>query len=410
MKHRDAYRVYLTIEGFFSLFFYMIITVNMVYQVEVAKLNPLQLVLVGTMLESVAFICQIPTGVFADVYSRRLSIIIGVFLTGAGFILEGSIPRFETILLSQIGWGVGSSFISGAEEAWVAQELGEESIGKVFLRGAQVSQFGALIGAVISVALASIRINLPIVLGGILYLALGIYLLLFMPEHSNTSTEPVERQSWQAMGKTLLEGGRLVRRSALLVTLLGVALFFGMSSEGFDRLWTAHLILDVTLPMLGPLNAVVWFGIIRGGVMILSIVGAELVHRFIDTSKHKIVSRLLFMLNALQIVSIVVFALAGNFALALAAYLSASLLRQIDSPIYTAWLAQNIDAKVRATVISLSGQIDAIGQIAGGPVIGVIGTLVSIRAALIAASALLSPALLLFVRANRQGKVGKKNM
>ncbi len=188
MKQRDAYRVYLTIEGFFALFFYMITTVNLVYQVEVAKLNPLQLVLVGTALETASFLSQVPTGVFADVYSRRLSIIIGIFLSGAGFILEGSFPRFDIILLSQIGWGVGSSFISGAEEAWIAEEVGDENVGKVFLRGAQVGQFGALIGAAISVALASIRINLPIVLGGGLILLLGVYLLLFMPEHSFTPT------------------------------------------------------------------------------------------------------------------------------------------------------------------------------------------------------------------------------
>src|SRR5947209_19578645 len=133
MKNRDAYIVYLTIEGLFSLFFYTIITVNLVYQVEVAKLNPLQLVLVGTMLETVAFVFQVPTGVFADVFSRRTAIIIGVFLTGAGFILEGSIPHFETILLSQVGWGIGASFISGAEEAWITGEVGEDEVGKVFL-------------------------------------------------------------------------------------------------------------------------------------------------------------------------------------------------------------------------------------------------------------------------------------
>ncbi|MEO8971406.1 MAG: MFS transporter [Ktedonobacteraceae bacterium] len=407
MKHRDAYRAYLTIEGFFALFFYMIVTVNLVYQVEVAKLNPLQLVLVGTVLETACFLCQVPTGIFADVYSRRLSIIIGIFLTGAGFILEGSFPRFDIILFSQIGWGVGSTFISGAEEAWIAEEVGEENVGKVFLRGAQVSQLGALIGAVISVALASIRVNLPIVLGGGLILLLGVYLLLFMPEHSfhGTSQNATrERPTWKTMSKTVFESGRLVRGSPLLITLLCLAAFYGMASEGFDRLWVAHLLLDITLPTLGPLNSVVWFGIIRGGVMIFSIIVAESIRRFIDTSRHKTVSRLLFIINALQIVSMIIFGLAGNFALALAAYWSVSILRQTNNPIYTAWLAQNIDAKVRATVISMSGQLDAIGQIAGGPIIGVIGTLVSIRAALVATAALLSPTLLLFVRADSQGK------
>ena len=407
MKHRDAYRVYLTIEGCFSLFFFMIATVNMVYQVEVAKLNPLQLVLVGTVLETACFLCQVPTGIFADVYSRRLSIIIGVFLTGAGLILQGSFPRFDIILLSQIGWGVGSTFINGAEEAWIAEEVGEENVGKVFLRGAQVSQIGALIGAAISVALASISLNLPIVLGGGLIVLLGVYLLLFMPEHSfhgSARTTTAERPSWKTIGKTVFESGRMVRGSPLLITLLCIAAFYGMASEGFDRLWVAHLLLDITLPTLGPLNPVVWFGIIRGGVMILSIIAAEAIRRFIDTSKHKTVSRLLLIINTLQITSMVIFGLAGNFALALAAYWSTSMLRQVNDPIYTAWLAQNIDAKVRATVISLSGQLDAIGQIAGGPVIGVIGTLISIRAALVSTAALLSPTLLLFVRAESQGQ------
>ncbi len=71
MKHRDAYVVYLMLEGLFALFNAVVVTVNMVYQVEVAHLNPLQLVLVGTTLEATYFACNVPTGVVADAFSRR---------------------------------------------------------------------------------------------------------------------------------------------------------------------------------------------------------------------------------------------------------------------------------------------------------------------------------------------------
>ncbi len=48
------------------------------------------------------------------------------------------------------------------------------------------------------------------------------------------------------------------------------------------------------------------------------------------------------------------------------------------------WLNQQIaDSSVRATVISIFGQADAIGQTAGGPVLGVIGNVFGIRAALV---------------------------
>jgi len=404
MKHRNAYTIYLLIEGLFSLFFGAIVTVNMVYQVEVAHLNPLQLVLVGTALETVCFVFQVPTGVIADVYSRRMAIILGLFITGAGFILEGSIPRFEFILLSQLGWGIGASFISGAEEAWVASEVGEDNLGNVFLRGSQVGSIGLLIGIVFGVTLGSIRLNLPILVGGAMFIVLSIFLLFFMPEHNFAPQRDEERGSWKKLGQTLLNGGRLVRGSTILILILTIGLFYGLTSEGIDRLWTIHLLTNFTIPALGPLKPVVWFGIIRAVGILLSIGAAEVVRRRVNTSNSKTIARFMFVLSALQIASVIAFGLAGNFALALATFWCVIVLRNTSEPLYTTWLAQNIDAKVRATVISMAGQVDAIGQIAGGPIIGVIGTLVSIRIALVATGALLLPALAFFPAAIRKEK------
>jgi MFS transporter, DHA3 family, tetracycline resistance protein len=64
---------------------------------------------------------------------------------------------------------------------------------------------------------------------------------------------------------------------------------------------------------------------------------------------------------------------------------------------------QITDSSVRATVISISGQADALGQAGGGPVLGVIGNLFGIRAALVAAGFVLTPALALYARAMRHG-------
>jgi hypothetical protein len=76
----------------------------------------------------------------------------------------------------------------------------------------------------------------------------------------------------------------------------------------------------------------------------------------------------------------------------------------VNEPIYTTWLTQNIDAKVRATVISMRGQVDAFGQIVGGPPVGYVGTLFSLRAAMVVVSVLLSPVLILFAYAFRKQK------
>ena len=400
----SAYTVYLLFSGATSLSFSIIFTVNMVYQVEVAKLNPLQLVLVGTVLESAAFICQVPTGVLADMYSRRLAVILGIFVFGLAFILEGSFPRFDVIVASQILFGVGATLMDGAEQAWITDEVGEEGVGHVFLRSTQVGLITGLLGAAISVALGSLRLNLPIVMGGAMSVVIAVFLLFFMPENNFHPAPKTERRTWRDMGNTFLSGLRVVRGRTILITILLIALLYGLYSEGFDRLWTAHFLTNFTFPALGQFKPVVWFGILSVVGTLLTLGATEVVRRWIDIALQRILIRVLFVLNVLGIVSLLVFALAGNFFLAVAAVLLFRVFRTVNEPIYTTWLTQNIEAKVRATVISMRGQVDAFGQIVGGPPVGYIGTAFSVRAALVAASALLSPVLFLYAYAARKSR------
>ena len=111
----DATRAYLFMELATTLFTCMIFVTNSLYQVTIAGLTPLQLVLIGTTLEISAFVFEVPTGIVADVYSRRLSIIIGYILMGIGFLIEGFFPAFLPIVLAQVIWGLGYTFTSGAK-------------------------------------------------------------------------------------------------------------------------------------------------------------------------------------------------------------------------------------------------------------------------------------------------------
>jgi DHA3 family tetracycline resistance protein-like MFS transporter len=50
----------------------------------------------------------------------------------------------------------------------------------------------------------------------------------------------------------------------------------------------------------------------------------------------------------------------------------------------------------------MGGQVDAVGQLTGGPLIGLIAELASLRAAMVAVGLTLVPALPLLARARRQ--------
>jgi DHA3 family tetracycline resistance protein-like MFS transporter len=404
-KKLSAYTVYLIYSSASALFLGTIFTVNLVYQIQVAHLTPLQLVLVGTVLEIVCFFCQVPTGVLADVYSRRLAVIVGVVAIGAGFVLEGSIPSFPFILLAQLLWGLGATLTDGAEQAWITGELGEDAVGHAFIRSTQVGLVGGVLGAFVGVSLASVRLNLPVVLGGASMAILAVFLLLVMPENGFQPTPKQERQSWREMGNTLRTGLRLVRRSTVLLTMFSIELFYGLSSEGYDRLSTAHFLADFTFPALGSLKPVVWFAIFSVGGTILSLLVTEFVKRRVDANNARLVVMTLFTMNALNVLSVLLFALTGNFFLAVAAFLAYGVFSSAGRPLWMTWLIRNTEAKSRATIISMLGQVNALGQIAGGPPVGYIGTAISLRIALTTVGAILSPVLALFAYAFGKVKV-----
>jgi DHA3 family tetracycline resistance protein-like MFS transporter len=390
-------------------------TVLAVYYVVRVGMNPLQLVLVGTVLETTVLLCEVPTGIVADTFSRRLSVITGMFVMGAAWLLEGSIPLFAAVLLAEVIRGVGETFLSGATDAWLAGEVGEEQVGRIYLRSGQIMRVVGLASTAGSVALASIQLNLPVLAGGGLYLVLGICLALVMPERGFARPAPgaqrpgldtitaAERTAWQTMGQTFRQGAQVVRRSSALLSLFAVNAIAGAASEGFDRLWEAHLLANFTFPSLGALKPVVWFGIISASTDLFSLATTELFRRRLEvTSRHPAATvRVLLILEVLSVASVIAFGLAGNFAMALAVLGVKAALDALASPLYTAWLVQNIDPQVRATVLSMFSQSNAFGQIAGGPGVGLIGTVVSLRAALVVAGALLSPTILVYARVLR---------
>lgn len=226
-NRHGAYRVYMRYAFVQDFALAMAFTINMVYLVRLLELDPFHMVLVGTALEAAAFLFEIPTGVVADVYSRRLSVIIGLLLLSAGFIIFGLTTVFGIILVSQVIAGIGFTFITGAATAWLSDEIGEAPANQALLRGAQVGTVGSIAGIVAGVALALWSLALPIVLAGVILLLLALYLMVFMPEQGFRPRPREERETLAAMARTLRDGGAMIRRRPVLLTILAVALLYG---------------------------------------------------------------------------------------------------------------------------------------------------------------------------------------
>jgi DHA3 family tetracycline resistance protein-like MFS transporter len=279
----NATTVYLFIEFTASAFFSMMFVTMSLYEATVAGLTPVQLVLVGTTLEISAFVFEIPTGIVADVYSRRLSIIVGYLLMGLGFLVEGLLPAFLPILLAQVLWGLGYTFTSGATQAWLTDEIGEEQANKLFLRANRVGLYASLLGMGMAILIGSRYVELPILVGAVGVILIGVILMVIMPETGFHPKSKEKRNNWQHMLYTFKEGIAAVRARPRLMTILGIGLLYGLYSEGFDRLWVKHILDNFDLPVIFGKTDVAFFGLLRAGGMIFSIFATRFVEKRIDT-------------------------------------------------------------------------------------------------------------------------------
>ena len=133
----------------------------------------------------------------------------------------------------------------------------------------------------------------------------------------------------------------------------------------------------------------VWFGIIGAVSLIIGIGSIEVILRHFEVDDSQTTIRVLLVINALHVVSIAVIALAGSFALAVSVFVVSRVIRRVTDPLLDAWTNQHVDSSVRATVFSMRGQGDALGQIVFGPAMGALATIATIRVALMGVAALL---------------------
>jgi MFS transporter, DHA3 family, tetracycline resistance protein len=401
---RTVYLLYCAADG---VAFRLMGTIFSVFLILDLDLNPFQLLLLGTVVEGTYLIFEIPTGVVADTISRKLSVVIGLFGTGAAFLLLAVADSFAVAVVSQVMWGIFATFVSGADVAWITDEVGEEHARPLYLRGDQVWQGAALVGVVASVALATLSLRLPLALSGFSYMVLGTFMAFAMSEQGFQRPERTEREGpFRSFAATFKDGVSEVRAHHVLLLILATAALHGASTEGFDRLSDFHLLRDIGLPSLGGLDTVVWFGILDGVSMILGIVAISVVKRRSRLEGHASVAKILMGIDGLLIVSAVVFGLAGQFWVAVAAFWFVGALRTVRDPVFTAWINQGLDPKTRATINSMGSQADAVGQAAGGPMLGLVATKVSTPAALVTSAFLSLPTIGLYLRAIKRGSVG----
>jgi MFS family permease len=149
-------------------------------------LNLFEVNLVNTIFYTSLFICEIPTGAFADIFGRKRAFVTASLLMALGHFVYGLSHTFFWFAVAEIIGAIASTFRSGAFQAWLVDNLKhhgyEGEFNKIFGRDNLNRQIGSGIGAIVGSYMASFGSYLPWTVSGILLLITGVIAQMTMTE------------------------------------------------------------------------------------------------------------------------------------------------------------------------------------------------------------------------------------
>ncbi|HEU4541730.1 MAG TPA: MFS transporter [Jiangellaceae bacterium] len=213
---------------------------------------------------------EIPSGVLADVLSRRLLLVIGPLLTAAGYALWTFAPSYPAFAAGFVLWGAKGALESGALEALVYDELD---------RHGAASRYATVRGRSRATATTAIALAMAVagpVFGAGGYQAVGVASIvacLLAATMAATFPEPrdagtAEHEGYRAFAVTLRSGfGEVRRRRPVLFAVLflaAVSAIWGALDEYVGLLAAETGVSTEDLPAL---VLVVYVGVAVGGLV-----------------------------------------------------------------------------------------------------------------------------------------------
>jgi MFS family permease len=366
--------------------------VTSVYLVVDADLSPSQLVLIGAAQGAISLVFEIPAGVLADTISRKWSLVVSHVLMGTAMIATGLVTDFGALVATQMLWGLSWTFASGADVAWITDELDEPArIAVVLVRSGRADLTGAAAGLVSLGALASFtQRSTAMVLAGAAMLALGLYVVFRFREQRFVRAST---RRWSASWSILVRGSILVRRSRAILLMFAATFLVNGAAVAAGRLQARRL---VDLAVLGVLTLLVGAAALR------------LVEPRVDDARMALNGYALAC--AAGAVGLVVLAgapeeVSGSAAVLLFAGIALPLTRTLA----TIWVNRQTSSDVRATVHSFLAQAEYVGEIVCGLALAMVARFAGLSPALLASAGLFALTILLTRRlgtAARSSRVG----
>jgi MFS family permease len=357
-------------------------TVASLYLVLDAHLSAFQLLLLGTVMGITLVLSDVPTGVWADAIGRKWPLVIGHLSVAAGMMMMGVVSAFPLILVTQIFWGLGWAFISGADVAWLNDELDRpDRIDQVLSARARWDLVGGATGMVAFGVIAwAIGRATAIVLSGLALAVLGVFVAAQFGEHKFT---PVRGRLSKKSVAIFWRGVSLARSDPEILLMLAATMLINAVSE-MTRLFPKQLV-NLGLPN----DPMLWYTVL--GILALA-VGATALRTLEAHIKGAGGARRFYAAACfIGVVGMIALAYASDIRVGcLGVLLLTGITFNVTRAVSVIWVNRRVTSDVRATVHSCLSQAESIGEIFGGFAFALLAKAAGISIALVAASAILA--------------------
>jgi MFS family permease len=313
---------------------------------------------------------EVPTGVVADVWGRRISYLLGALTLLLATLLYLGMWRvhapFWGWALASMILGLGFTFFSGATEAWLVDALTftgyQGSLEAVLARGQTVTGAAMLTGSVAGGLVAQMsNLGVPYVIRSVLLGLTLLAALLFMkdlgftPQRGKGAVDEV-----RAVLRASIDKG--LRNRPVRWVMLAAPFATGVSMYGF------YALQPYLLQLYGDQKA---FGI--GGLAAAIIAGTQIVSGVVTPALRRLFARRTDALLVTALISTGCLALMGvttRFAVAIALLVVWGLAFAVSLPMRQAYLNGLIPSSHRATVLSFDNLMGSAGGVVTQPVLG----------------------------------------
>ncbi len=194
---------------------------------------------VGLTLSAFAvarMILNVPSGVVADRWGRRILLIGGPFITGLGSVLSGTAGNLEMLLLWRFLAGVGSALYMTGSIIVVTDIATDQNRGRLLAINQGALLAGVTIGPAIGGIVAELMgLRAPFYFVGVAAFAAGVWNWLRVPE--TRPPDPTEAEKARMPEAPPAKGGMasavslLLSLNFMLIALVNFAVFFGRSGR-----------------------------------------------------------------------------------------------------------------------------------------------------------------------------------